>query len=394
MKKFIVLLFSICLLTYTPVFAMTFPEISFKYTGTFANIEEFEPNREIEIEIQNEMQSIGCVVIGFYNDNDQIIDIILDEDILPEYKTIILPQEQTNYIKVFMWRSIESMEPIIDNGTIYKIHKPIKPKGGGIEEDPYKITNADELSYIFNDNKSYYILMNDIDLSNRIWNPQVFQGTFDGRGYSLTGINVSDNAQKSGFVSDLLPQISHSGEPPIDGKYIDSCIKNLKVEVKNSGKSSELSGGITAYLETGGSIINCDTSGCVYGITKAGGIVGETLGGYIEGCNSFVNVTVHGENFAYSGGIAGCSAEYVENQNTSIINCNSYGVIKSYANEINIEKIISGGIVGYNFGIIQNCASYAKMYSDGITGGIAGYHKDGIRSKIINCTDNSIILEK
>lgn len=27
MKKFIVLLFSICLLTYTPVFAITFPEI-------------------------------------------------------------------------------------------------------------------------------------------------------------------------------------------------------------------------------------------------------------------------------------------------------------------------------------------------------------------------------
>lgn len=113
------------------VFAITFPEISFRYTGTSANIEEFEPNREIEIEIQNEMQSIGCVVIGFYNDNDQIIDIILDENILPEYKTIILPQEQTNYIKVFMWRNIESMEPIIDNGTIYKIHKPIKPKGRG-----------------------------------------------------------------------------------------------------------------------------------------------------------------------------------------------------------------------------------------------------------------------
>ena len=77
-------------------------------------------------------------------------------------------------------------------------------QGSGTEKDPYQITNADELFEVRNALTAYYIVMNDIDLTQWIdddnpkngWNPigtkkTAFKGNFNGNNKLITGLKIS-----------------------------------------------------------------------------------------------------------------------------------------------------------------------------------------------------------
>lgn len=176
--------------------------------------------------------------------------------------------------------------------------------------------------------KGYYILLNDIDLTDYLsmngegyndgkgWNPigiyhdvtdgtallDTFQGTFDGNGYTISGLYIN-RSDELAYNAGLFGYVSNMG-----------VIKNLGVK----------------------------------------GLPGTT--------NSVRS---------YSGGLVGFNAG-------TISNCWADVDLTNYSGE-NIFKII-GGFVGRNEGTITNCFSYGMVSGDESVGAFAGYNSGTINN--------------
>ena len=159
------------------------------------------------------------------------------------------------------------------------------------------------------------VLMNDIDMTGAEWTPigtadNPFSGTFDGRGYTISGLNYS------GEYAGLFGHVN------------GGTISNIKL-ADSSFANGTVSGGICA-VNNGGTIENCsvDNVAVVSGGT-AGGICGQNSG-TITDCFFSGEVSSDGK----SGGICGSNSGTIrsavslyagaavgENTNGSITNC-------------------------------------------------------------------------
>ena len=170
-----------------------------------------------------------------------------------------------------------------------------------------------------------------------------FEGTFDGCGYKITGLNTSGFSTSTNF-------------PALFG-YVRGTIKNLTV----SGTST--SGGIVGCL--GGwnaTVESCTSEVTINGSSMAGGIVADVEYGTVRGC---VN---DGEVYssATSAGVGGI---------VGTINTSNESIIESCINKKTIRGVGSvGGICGAPYyGIIRNCANLGDVEGTGYeVGGIAG----------------------
>ena len=89
---------------------------------------------------------------------------------------------------------------------------PTKPAGSGTDADPYVITTVQELQWMQNELRAFYVLGDDIDASETAgWNggagfspigtfdkfdPSTrFRGTFKGQGYTISGLTIDRPAQ-------------------------------------------------------------------------------------------------------------------------------------------------------------------------------------------------------
>lgn len=82
-------------------------------------------------------------------------------------------------------------------------------RGRGTEDDPFQIANASQLAHLavwvneknYDNDKTYYKLTADIDVSGHEWTPigwqygamprNKFKGNFDGCGYTVSGITIN-----------------------------------------------------------------------------------------------------------------------------------------------------------------------------------------------------------
>ena len=212
-------------------------------------------------------------------------------------------------------------------------------EGGGTQQDPYLISSAEELAGMaaaINGNQyrdQHFKLTADIDLGNQPWTPigtwsgssRAFEGTFNGDGYRITGLNVSGNVHYAGLFG------------LIEGARI------LNVEVYGSVS--------TTFMNEG----------------YVGGIVGySSLSSYIANCASGVNVS--GQN---AGGIVG----YFGSSSSYLVNCYSTGTVTSSLDEHGQGK--AGGIVGAHSGTIVNCYSISSVGGGAQNGIISGYNNGG-----------------
>ena len=243
-------------------------------------------------------------------------------------------------------------------------------EGKGTAANPYKIQNVDDLKLLaekVNGGEAYegkhFKLTANIDLKNEEWTPigtlqgeevRPFQGTFDGDGYQITNLKISNGGQYAGLF----------------GYTKGAVIKNCNVTGEINGYNH--TGGIVGSANVNTKIRNCSFQGNVEGNgEKRGGIVGHTsIGCDVSGC--FVTGTVTGEKFV--GGIAGWGAGTIKNC-YALANVTATGVS-------------AGGIAGYycsNF-TIENCY-YSGNVSAKWAGGIAGYVSESISgsTEIKNC---------
>lgn len=214
--------------------------------------------------------------------------------------------------------------------------------GSGTETDPYQISTADQLK-LFRDivngsngqtqnRGAYAVLTANIDLNNEPWTPignytegnQIYyEGTFDGGGYTISGLNVTGKFRCASLF----------------GAVKGGTIKNLTV----AGNVSH------NYSSTG---LDC----------HVGGIVGSALdAATIENCSN--NCSVTGGSGDFIGGIAGSNIN-----NVRIIDCYNVGTITG-------TIIETGGVTGFNMGTISNCynvGTIKMLHNSNAVGEIVG----------------------
>ena len=254
-----------------------------------------------------------------------------------------------------------------ENSTAVSENETADFEGEGTAANPYKIQNVDDLKLLAENvnngeayANTYFKLTANIDLNNEPnWTPigksgLPFQGTFDGYGYQITNLKISNGGQYAGLF----------------GYTKGAVIKNCNVTGEINGYN--YTGGIVGSANVNTKIRNCSFQGNVEGNgEKRGGIVGHTsIGCDVSGC--FVTGTVTGEKFV--GGIAGWGAGTIKNC-YALANVTATGVS-------------AGGIAGYycsNF-TIENCY-YSGNVSAKWAGGIAGYVSESISgsTEIKNC---------
>lgn len=232
----------------------------------------------------------------------------------------------------------------------------------------------------------------DIDMTDVSFCPiPTFGGTFNGNGHKITNLSIS----KSGSDIGLFRYIQESGQV---------CDLNVIGKVTPGGSMSRI-GGIAG--NNFGVIQGCSFSGIVEGENKIGGIAGNNTG-QILSCST--GGSVSGQNF--TGGIAGENDGYIsgcENQaavNTSPeekkrsltdIDTDAGALVENIITdrEENEEESVlghtdTGGVAGYNTGIIQGCKNAADVGYQHI-----GYNVGGIAGRqsgyILGCSNSRII---
>ncbi len=205
-----------------------------------------------------------------------------------------------------------------------------QPTGAGTESSPYQIEDGDQLAWLADMVNSaasgaafYAELTDDINLGNNPWTPigidfHEFQGTFNGNGFTVSGLNVAD-AENAGLF----------------GVVKGAEIKNLIVSGSVSGTS--YAGGIAGKVRTAvSSFVNCGNEAEVTG-AYAAGILGTNMVSNgecrIVNCYNAGKIVSNGSSSGRAGGIHAESSG-----KTSIIGCYNIGDVSSNGN--------AGGIYG------------------------------------------------
>jgi hypothetical protein len=298
------------------------------------------------------------------------------------------------------WQMPQDAYPVLS--TFYGYIPPLL-SGSGTAQDPYIVTDANDLGTVWYRPLAYYILTNDINLAGIQWSVAVvpaFSGVLNGNGFTINNLSINGG----GFL----------GLFGIDNSY--SQIKNLGLEDYNISGSTYVGGlaagnrgviincyskgNISGTYSVGGlvgwntlNISNCYSTGNVGGSSNVGGMVGYNSYGSIIDCCSTSDVNGH----IFVGGLVG------ENDG-SIINCYSTGIVSgdyqdigglvgqnyylsSISNCYSKGNIIGtwrvGGLVGENFGSINNCCSTGTVSGSLDVGGLVGNNNYG--SSISNC---------
>lgn len=293
-------------------------------------------------------------------------------------------------------------------------------KGKGTKAEPYEIYTASDLSRI--NSRSYYKLMNDIDLTEWInqnspvkgWIPVGLAGggsmrQLDGDGHKVTGLWSNSTDEFYGLIANTqeaticnLSVFTAEGKSVkgannvgmVVGKAVTTVFSNVIANGNIEG--TDYVGGITGY-SADNTYTNCRMTGTVTGHNYVGGI----SSGYGDG-STYEDVVFDGAVTGndYVGGIAGQSTGLITaTHSDASVTGNNYvgGLVGQSASAItecyttgtvsatNNKACYAGGITGVNNGSITDSYSSANVNSgvvDGsvtnnelqqYAGGIAGY---------------------
>ena len=265
---------------------------------------------------------------------------------------------------------------------------------------------ADHESYLDPLNKIAWTVDDYDDASDTGWVPigsesEPFAGSFDGNGYTISGLQINrDTTDNQGLfgVTSSSAVISNIG------------LLNLKVEGRakvaglvgtNQGqvgysyvvgniraRSGGTAGGLVAS-NNGGDIIGSYAISEVSGAPPLGGLVGDNRGRIINShADIIMSVSSVGTHF---GGLVGINRSLIANSYATgkillrdrstiggLVGWNDWGarISNGYAS-VNIEGAISGGLVGYNVGSIENSYAIGELSGGRVEGSLVGISESG-----------------
>ena len=288
--------------------------------------------------------------------------------------------------------------------------------GTGTQDDPYLIKTGADLAYIAkivqshsqytsNDNASYamysvfkgayFKLLNSIDLNGHPlmigyyngWSDySVFAGTLDGNNCTIRGINVSSTNRGAGLFGGIGPNgvvknlsvygtvTSTNGTVGGLTGWLGGKLDNCTSYVNVTGTSDV--GGLVGNAETKSQVLNCVNYGDINGSEERVGGIAGTGKSVFTNCVNFGNVTSTSSNV---GGIIGAGT----NQDTTSLQ--SY--LRNYGTITGVNT--TGGIVGLLYVKLDNAVNYGEVKASSWNiGGIVG--RSANTSVISNCTNNGI----
>lgn len=289
--------------------------------------------------------------------------------------------------------------------------------GSGTASDPYRIVNAAQLAAFAaavdggNTYAGEYVALGaSIDLSGiDSWNPigdeakdsaNIFQGTFDGQGYSISGLTISANVTSGEGNYGLFSTLGNQ-----------AAVKSLnvvgaQVSVTGSDAADRIRAGVIAgctgkaavsgHANIGARIDSCSATGSASAISTndkmpyAGGIAGMgDIGTAITNCWTDVDVSgVTDTNNVYAGALYG-----MDNRVTTV-NCYTLGNVTGFST--NPSKVYLGGLAGQGGGIHLNCYSAGDVVSRQVTGdvGILNGRSAGISVQYNSYFNTDAILKQ
>ncbi|MGN0443692.1 MAG: Ig-like domain-containing protein [Acutalibacteraceae bacterium] len=309
----------------------------------------------------------------------------------------------------YMWnfKNIWEMSPDKNNGNPYiNLRGTIKAHeldGYGDADDPYLIYTEEDLwalvdgTYNLNA-KLYYQLQNDIQITANYWTPigangnSNFNGTFDGNGYTISGLRFSNNfydyvgfiGVNTGTIKNLRVEAIFDGVTNVgaicanNSGTVDNCSSTGLITCR-SGNQTEV-GGLVGY-NTGTVQNSCSNATVNTSNANAGGLVGKNYNnGVVKFCYATGNVTGK-----YAGGLIG---EQYNNDGATPKTMNSY----SSGKVTGTEK--AGGLIGYSHGYysyyntnVEFCYSTGKVSGNNKKGGLIGdYRSCVVTSSYYNST--------
>ena len=228
-----------------------------------------------------------------------------------------------------------------------------------------------------NDYDGYTIkLTKNLDLNGNEWTPigqkngNKFKGTFDGQGYTVTGLKISEKkaAAFDGYVAFF-------------GATDSATIKNLTVAGSVTGNDAAgiVGKGVNTTLE------NCHNKATITATVKAAGIVASLDKGTLKNCTNSGAITTTGTNPA-AGIVAWC------NPGATIVDCQNSGAVTVTGSG---DSSQAGGICGNlgNNSTVTNCSNSGKI-SASLAGGVAGRAKGaaGKAAQIVSFTNTGEIV--
>ena len=254
--------------------------------------------------------------------------------------------------------------------------EPLVPREGSTFE--YDISSAAQLAGLAAQGtypaSNTYTLTTNIDLNEIEWTPiggnvsARFEGTFDGDGHTITGLNLADNQTRTGLFGYL---------GPVAGTW--TVVENLTVELSDNGgfinNTTVSNAGALAGEIANTQLDNISVKGELNiksSVTtlRVGGISGLLGNAQIFNSVSNVNVkceTTHASGEAQAGGLAGYSSA----SSARISSCYSTGNVTA----IGVSGATAGGITGYNSPTITSCYTTGNIHANAgnaNAGGIAG----------------------
>lgn len=222
--------------------------------------------------------------------------------------------------------------------------------GKGTEADPYLIQSAADFAYLRTGSFAgkYFKLMTSIDLNNRAFTIDAFDGTLDGNHCSVRGLKITNTAENTGLFKVL-------------GK--DSYVHDLSLYGTVSGQ--KYTGALAGAAN--GRIVNVVNYATVSGAGNLGGVVGNAKSSSsVESCVNYGNVNGTSWN---NGGVVG----FAQNQ---VINCINHGVVTTTGDCL-------GGVVGTAHSKVIGCINYGTVNAPGRAGGVV-YNSKSVVDSCIN----------
>lgn len=264
--------------------------------------------------------------------------------------------------------------------------------GSGTVEDPYQITSKGDLKKLAeiintkdaNDfyKTAHYIQTTDIDLGNESWIPigvhwdtsqkweghAIFSGIYDGKGHSITGLNVSGAYPYAGLFGRIGS--SWNTDTRVENLIVKGTVKPSKNETWAATEGASWTGGICGEMGYA-TIRNCSFIGEVSGLNATcviGGIAGKV---YFKG--NIINTLFIGNlnNTAYNS-CAGILANAQEsNSEVKIINCYATGTMNTNGSEY--AGALTGNTGSDNGSKIEltNCYYSSDLYPTAIRSGFS-----------------------
>ncbi|MCR4640221.1 FMN-binding protein [Ruminococcus sp.] len=276
------------------------------------------------------------------------------------------------------------------------IDASIFESGKGTAEEPYMLKTADQLR-AFASSLSEHIdysgvfieLMSDIDVSDKEWTPignsdYVFNGSFDGKGHTVSGMTVG-SAEKA---MELVQDKNYIGFFSVLGT--NAVVKNVKltnVLINATYNASAYAGGIAAFMNSdsedykGAVIDSCEVNGSIKltsdkGNNFVGGIAAYVYKGVIINCKTDVDAyctVTKGSAFGETGGLAALVNRGL------VANSYSLGNVYGSGNREDEGMAVISSLVAVNAGYLVNCYGAGQhetndysIYTGAVSGWITG----------------------